>query len=66
MAFHGLSQSQASAILHGPFMPSKTSTIWVTLTHHQVQLQHGVQPWLSLEHSFFVLSEDTFQKMSPQ
>jgi hypothetical protein len=26
----------------------------------------GVQPWLSLEHSLFVLSENTSQKMSPQ
>jgi hypothetical protein len=26
----------------------------------------GVQPWLSLEHSFFVLSENASQKMSPQ
>ena len=26
----------------------------------------GVQPWLSLEHSHFVVSENTSQKMSPQ
>jgi hypothetical protein len=26
----------------------------------------GLQPWLSLEHSLFVLSENTSQKMSPQ
>ena len=26
----------------------------------------GVQPWLSLEHSLFVLSENTSQKMLPQ
>ena len=26
----------------------------------------GVQPWPSLEHSLFVLSENTSQKMSPQ
>jgi hypothetical protein len=26
----------------------------------------GVQPWLSLEHSLFMLSENTSQKMSPQ
>jgi hypothetical protein len=36
MAFHGLSQCQASAALHDPFMPSCT---WVTLTHYQVPLQ---------------------------
>ena len=28
------------------------------LIHYQVQLQYEVQPWLSLEHSFFVLSEN--------
>ena len=43
----------------------KTSTTWVTLTHYQVQLQHEVQPWLSLEHSFFVRPENT-SKISPQ
>jgi len=26
----------------------------------------GVQPWLSLEDSFFVISENSSQKMSPQ
>ncbi len=64
MAFHGLSQCRASAA-SWPLHAFKTSTTWVTLTHYQVPLQ-GVQPWLSLEHSLFVLSENTSQKMSPQ
>jgi len=59
MAFHGLSKCQASDALHDPF---KTSTTWVTLTHYQVLLQHAVQPWLSLEHSLFVLSENTSRR----
>ena len=44
----------------------KTSTSWVILTYYQVQLQHELQPWLSLEHSFSVLSENTSLKISPQ
>ena len=38
----------------------------MTLTHYQVQRQHEVQPWVSLEHGFFVLPENNFQKISPQ
>jgi hypothetical protein len=33
-------------------------TTWVILTYDQLQLQQEVQPWLFLEHSFFVLSEN--------
>ena len=40
-------------------------TILVILIHYQDQLQHEVQPWLSLEHGFFVLSENASQ-ISPQ
>jgi hypothetical protein len=65
MAFHGLSQCRASAVLCDPFMPSKpVPPGW--LLHIQVLLQHEVQLWLSLKHSLFVLSENTSQKMSPQ
>jgi hypothetical protein len=39
MAFHGLSQCQASAALHDPLHSFKTSNNWVTLTHYQVLLQ---------------------------
>ena len=49
-----------------PLCAFKTSTTWMTLTHCQVQLQHEVQSWLSLKHSFFMLSENTSQKISPQ
>jgi len=59
MAFHGLSQCPASAAVHDPFTPSKRVPP-VTLTHYPVQLQHEAQPLLSLEHSFFVLSENIF------
>jgi hypothetical protein len=44
----------------------KTSATPVNLTHHQVKLQHKGQPWLSLEDSFFVLPENTSQKISLQ
>ena len=66
MAFHGLSQCRASAALRDPLHAFKTSTTWVTLAHYQVQLQHEVQPWLSLEHNLLVLSENTSQKILPQ
>jgi hypothetical protein len=33
----------------------KTSTTWDILTHFQVQLQHKVQPWITLEHSLCAL-----------
>jgi hypothetical protein len=49
-----------------PLHAFKNSTTWVTLTYYQVQLQPEVQPWLSLEHSFFVLPEKNSQKISPQ
>jgi hypothetical protein len=39
----------------------QTNTTWVILTHYQVQLQHELQPWLSLEHGIFVLSENNSQ-----
>jgi hypothetical protein len=33
------------------------------ILNYQVQLPHEVQPWLGLEHSFLVLSENTSQKV---
>ena len=63
MAFHGLSRCRASAALRDPFMPSKPVPPGWPL-HSSAAA--GVQPWLSLEHSLFVLSENTSQKMSPQ
>ena len=41
-----------------------TSTTWVIHKQYQVQMKHEVQSWLSLEHSFFVLSENISQKIS--
>jgi hypothetical protein len=42
------------------YLPAfKTSTNWVILTLYQGQLQHQIQPWDSMEYSFFVLSENT-------
>ena len=34
------------------------------LAHYQVQLQQEVQPWLSVEHMFSVLSGNTFPHLS--
>ena len=66
MAFHGLSQCQTAAALHDPFMPSKLVPPGWLLHITKSSYQHKVQPRLSLEHSFFVLSENTSQKISPQ
>jgi len=46
--------------------PSNQYHLGDTLTHYQVQLQQEVQTWLSLEHRFFVLLENTSQKISTQ
>jgi hypothetical protein len=54
--------SMTSHVLRG----QASSTTWVIFTHYKVQLQHKVQPWLSLEHNFFVLSENISQKISPK
>ena len=63
----GFTDSLTYALFIGPSLSCsswhrhafKTSTTWVILTWDQVQLQHKVQSWLSLEHSFYVLSENT-------
>jgi hypothetical protein len=47
----------------GPFMPSKPVPPEQPL-HIPSPAPAGVQPWLSLEHSLFLLSENTSQKMS--
>lgn len=44
----------------------ETKTTWVVLTHDQVQKHHKVQLWVSLEHSIFVLPENTYQKVPLQ
>jgi hypothetical protein len=51
MASHSAEPQLLFVTLHA----FKTSTTWVTLTYYQVQPQHKVQPWLSLEHSLCVL-----------
>jgi hypothetical protein len=65
MAFHGLSQCRGSAPLHDPFIPSNQYHLGDPYTLLSCAAA-GVQPWLSLENSLFVLSENTSQKMSPQ
>lgn len=50
-----------------PFQALRIRITWTPPIHYQVQLQHKVQPWLSLEHSLslFVLWVNTSQKVSP-
>ena len=65
--FHDLSQCQASAALHHPILPSQSVPLHHSYNvHYQVQVLHKVPTWLSLEHSFFVLSENISQKSSPE
>jgi hypothetical protein len=63
MTFCGFSQCRASAVLHGPFIPSKPVTPGDSYTLQSTAAAQDTS--LSLEHSFFVLSENTSRKISP-
>ena len=65
MAFRGFSHCWASAPLRDPFMLQNQYHLGDPYTLPSPAAA-GVQPWLSLEHSLFLLSENTSQKMSPQ